>query len=96
MRSEDISYVMVKIVGKEARVCPAADNLVKFVVGEEGIMAGVGNGNPISHEAFKAHERKAFHGLCLAIVQSGRKPGAIALSATSEGLQAARVVIQTR
>ena len=92
----DLSYVTVKIVDKEGRVCPNADNLVTFAVDGEGIVAGVGNGNAISHEAFKAHERKAFDGLCLAIVQSTRKPGSIKLSAASEGLQAAQVVIQAR
>ena len=91
----DLSYVTIKIVDKEGRVCPDADNLVRFIVDGEGIIAGVGNGNPISHEAFKAPERKAFHGLCLAVVQSKGKPGAVKLSATSEGLQSAQVVIQT-
>ena len=93
---EDLSYVTVKIVDKEGRVCPDADNTITFAVDGEGVLAGVGNGNPISHEAFKAHKRNAFHGMCLAIVQSGRKPGTITLSAVSEGLQAARVVIQAR
>ena len=93
---EDLSYVTVKIVDKDGRVCPDADNLIRFVVDGEGVVAGVGNGNPISHEAFKAHERKAFHGLCLAIVQSGHKPGTITLSAASEGLQAAKVVIDAK
>ncbi len=93
---EDLSYVTVKVVDKEGRVCPDADNTITFAVDGEGALAGVGNGNPISHEAFKAHKRNAFHGMCLAIVQSGRKPGTITLSAVSEGLQAARVVIQAR
>ncbi|MGA9120354.1 MAG: glycoside hydrolase family 2 TIM barrel-domain containing protein [Bacteroidota bacterium] len=93
---EDLSYVTVKIVDKEGRVCPDADNTIMIGVDGEGILAGVGNGNPISHEAFKAHKRNAFHGLCLAIVQSGRKPGTITLSAASEGLQAAQVVIHAK
>ena len=93
---EDLSYVTVRIVDKEGRVCPDADNLIRFVIDGEGIIAGVGNGDPISHEAFKAHERKAFHGLCLAIVRSQHTPGAITLSAVSEGLQAAQIAVQTK
>ena len=81
---------------KEGRVCPDADNMVAFVVDGEGVLAGVGNGNAISHEHFKGEGRKAFHGLCLAVVQSKRKQGAISLSAASDGLQGARVVIQAR
>ena len=93
---EDLSNVKIEIVDQEGRVCPNADNLVKFIIKGEGVIAGVGNGNPISHEYFKARERKAFHGLCLAIVQSKRKRGEIRLSAESEGLQAAEVLIKVK
>jgi len=31
---------------------------------------------PISHEDFKASQRQAFHGLCLAVVQAAKKTGA--------------------
>ena len=93
---DDLSNIKIEIVDKEGRVCPNADNLVKFKIEGEGIIAGVGNGNPVSHEYFKANERKAFHGLCLAIVQSKRERGTIRLSAESEGLQAAEVLIQVK
>jgi beta-galactosidase len=92
----DLSYIKIEIVDKEGCVCPNADNLVKFKIEGAGIIAGMGNGNPISHEHFKAKERKAFHGLCLAVVQSKREQGAIRLSAESEGLQPAEVLIQVK
>ena len=91
----DLSYVKVKIVDKEGRVCPNADNLVRFNINGEGFMAGVGNGNPISHEYFKASERKAFHGLALVIVQSKDKTGDIKLNATSDGLKESGITIKT-
>jgi beta-galactosidase len=91
---EDLSYVKVEIVDQEGRVCPDADNLVKFNIKGAGIIAGVDNGNPVSHEYFKARVRKAFHGLCLAVVQSRRERGAIRLTAESEGLEAAEIVIR--
>ena len=81
---------------KEGRICPNADNLVKFKIEGDGVIAGVDNGNPVSHEYFKASERKAFHGLCLAVVQSKHKKGEIRLSAESEGLQAAEVFIKVK
>jgi len=93
---EDLSYIKVEIVDQEGRVCPNADNLVKFKIEGDGIIAGVGNGNPISHEYFKASERKAFHGLCLVVVQSKGKKGEIRLSSESEGLQAAKVLIKVK
>jgi beta-galactosidase len=93
---EDLSYIKIEVVDKEGRVCPNADNLVKFLVEGEGVIEGVGNGNPISHEYFKANERKAFHGLCQAVVQSKRVPGTIRLVAESDGLQAAEVLIEVK
>jgi len=93
---EDLSYVKVEIVDQEGRVCPNADNLVKFKIEGNGVIAGVDNGNPISHEYFKASERKAFHGLCLAVIQSKRNKGEIRLSAESEGLLAAEVIIKVK
>jgi beta-galactosidase len=91
---DDLSNIKIEIVDKDGHVCPNADNLVKFTIEGKGVIAGVGNGNPVSHEYFKANERKAFHGLCLAVIQSKRERGTIRLSAESEGLQAAEVVIQ--
>ena len=93
---DDLSNIKIEIVDRDGYVCPNADNLIKFKIEGEGIIAGVGNGNPISHEYFKANERKAFHGLCLAMVQSKRERGTIRFSAESEGLQAAEVLIEVQ
>ncbi len=93
---DDLSNIKIEIVDKNGIVCPNADNLVKFKIEGAGIMAGVGNGNAASHESYKAYERKAFHGLCLAIVQSKSGQGTIRLTAQAEGLQAAEVLIQTK
>jgi beta-galactosidase len=93
---EDLSYVKVEIVDQKGRVCPNADNLVKFKIKGGGVIAGVDNGNPISHQYFKAGERKAFHGLCLVVIQSKREQGAIRVSAESEGLQAADLLFRVK
>ena len=75
---------------------PFADNLIKFDLTGPGTIAGVDNGNQISHESFKAHQRKAFHGMALAIVQSKQQSGRIVLKATSDGLESASGVINAR
>jgi beta-galactosidase len=93
---DDLSNIKVEIVDKDGRICPNADNLLKFNIEGKGLIAGVGNGNPASHEYFKTNERKAFHGLCLAVIQSKRERGTIHLSAESEGLQPAEVLIQAK
>jgi beta-galactosidase len=93
---EDLSYIKVEIVDQEGHICPNSDNLVRFKIEGGGIIAGVDNGNPISHEYFKANKRKVFHGLCLVVVKSKYQKGEIILSAESEGLQDAKVLIKVK
>jgi len=92
----DLSFVTVKIVDRNGIVVPHADNLVDFQLSGEGLLAGVDNGSQISHESFKANHRKAFHGLCLAIIQSKGKAGRIVLKANAAGLTPASVEIEAR
>ena len=92
----DLSFVTVKIVDRNGTLVPLADNLIKFEVIGGGSIAGVDNGIQISHESFKGNQRKAFHGMALAIVQSKQKAGRIVLKATSANLAPASVVINAR
>lgn len=90
---EDLSYVEVQIVDKDGNLCPNADNMVLFDIKGPGVIAGVDNGDPTSHEPFKAAKHKAFHGLCLAVIKAGRTPGVITLKVTVPGLLSDTVVI---
>lgn len=91
----DVSHLKVEIVDKDGNMVPNADNLVNFDISGPGKIIGVGNGNPVDHDPHKASQRKAFNGLCLAIVQSTRKSGEIHIKAASDGLKEAAVVIKT-
>jgi len=93
---EDVCFVTVRIVDKEGNLCPLADNLVRFKVEGAGEVACVGNGNPISHESYQAKQRKAFHGLCLAVVRSTKVGGDIKFTASSEGLAAGQILLKTK
>jgi beta-galactosidase len=90
---EDLSFVTVRILDAQGNVVPDADNLVNFKTKGDGFIAGVDNGLQTSMEPFKADYRKAFNGLCLAIIQSKEQAGKIILEATSKGLQSASIVI---
>ena len=91
----DLSYLTVDVVDANGVIVPNAENLVKFQFEGPGTIVGVDNGDPVSHESFKAPQRKAFHGKCLVVVQSGEKPGIVKLTASSEGLPAVTVEIKT-
>ncbi|HKJ89954.1 MAG TPA: beta-galactosidase GalB [Oceanipulchritudo sp.] len=84
----DLSFVTVRILDRDGNFCPLADNRVEFVIEGEGAIAAVGNGNPATTEPFQSDHRKAFNGLCMLIIQSGRQPGNIKITATAEGLEA--------
>jgi len=92
---KDLSFVTVRILDAAGNVVPDADNLVDFKVGGVGFIAGVDNGFQAILEPFKANYRKAFHGLCLAIVQSTEKTGTIKLTASSAGLISSSIIINT-
>ncbi len=90
---EDVMPVVVEILDNKNRIVPVASNLVKFHVSGPGIIAGVGNGDPSSHEPDKAQQRRVFNGLCMVFVQAKSKPGTIKLTANSKGLKQASVNI---
>jgi beta-galactosidase len=92
---EDLSYVEVRVVDEDGNLCPNADDLIRFSVEGPGEIAGVDNGDPTNHESFKAKQHKAFHGLCLAVIQANRTPGEVRLSVRAEGLKSESVVITT-
>jgi beta-galactosidase len=91
----DVVHATVKIVDDQGRMIPAADHEVTFQIQGEGRIIGTDSGEPASHEDFKGSRRKAFNGMCLAIVQSTAKPGRIQISATSPGLKPASVAVTT-
>lgn len=88
----DIVSVKSEIQDANGNVVPTAANLVTFQV-EGAQIIGVGNGDIVSHEPNKANYRKAYNGLCLAIVQTSKTPGEIKITATSEGLQAGELKV---
>lgn len=93
-KPSDVAHVTVEILDKEGNVVPTADNLVKFSI-EGAEIIGVENGNGLDHQSCKAQERKAYNGLCLAIIQA-KKKGKINLTASSEGLVDARMTIEAK
>ena len=85
---------MVEIVDAQGRVVPTASNLVTFSVHGAGVNAGVGNGDPASHELNQADTRSAFNGLCMVLVKAATRGGGIVLEASSPGLAGARQHLQ--
>jgi beta-galactosidase len=93
----DLSYIMTEIIDAEGNVVPDADDiLVNFVVTGKGKVAGVGNGNPRDMSSFQQPKKKAYQGICLAVIRPETTPGKISVKATAEGLKEASLVITAK
>lgn len=93
---QDLCFVKVVIVDALGRLVPSSSELVKFSVAGEGSLEGLDNGDPASHERFKADTRSLFRGKALAVIRSTQKPGAIKLSAHADGLRSGTLEIATQ
>ncbi|HEX4065239.1 MAG TPA: beta-galactosidase GalA [Acidobacteriaceae bacterium] len=93
---EDVAMFAVAVHDAQGRVVPIADNEVTFQISGPGRLIGVGNGDPTDHASDKGTSRKAFSGLCMAIVQPAKQAGSITVHATSPGLVPATVTISAR
>ncbi|HWK06742.1 MAG TPA: beta-galactosidase GalB [Puia sp.] len=90
---KDLSFITAKIVDAAGNPVPEADNLIRFTANGEGAVIATDNGSETSMESFKTNEHKAFHGMCLAVIQSKGKAGRIQLTATAEGLAATSITL---
>jgi len=89
----DCAVIRAEVLDRRGILAPKADNLIGFAIAGPASVIGVGNGNPNSHEADKASLRKAFNGLCCAIVQT-TSPGDITVTATANGLLSGIVTLK--
>jgi beta-galactosidase len=93
----DLSYIMTEIIDANGNIVPDADDImVNFEVKGNGKIAGVGNGNPRDMSSFQQPVKKAYQGICLAIVRPEATPGKISVRATAGGLKEASLVITVR
>jgi beta-galactosidase len=92
---QDVAILKVEVLDAKGRPVPRANDLVSFAVTGPGVVIGVGNGDPTSHEPDVASRRKAFNGLAQAIVRTRRGPGGeLRITASAPGLKSATVSVQ--
>jgi beta-galactosidase len=82
----DLSHVEISVVDAEGKLVYEADNQIEFELTGPGRIIAVDSGDIRSHESFQVPARKAYHGKCLAIMQSTTKSGRIRLRASFPGL----------
>jgi len=92
----DLQHIRVYAVdSKGRRVFDANQNLTFEVEGNARIVA-VDNGDLTSEELHVGNQRRLFQGSALVILRSGQQPGEVILKASTSGLKAAKVKLQTK
>jgi beta-galactosidase len=84
-----VAQIEVRILDAKGNLVPTADNAVTFEVSGPARIIGVDNGDPSSHDSFQAGTRPAFDGMAFAILQAGKTPGHVTVTAKSKGLKPA-------
>ena len=90
---QDIAVAEVSIVDAAGRIVPIAADEVTFTLEGPAGIAGVGNGDPASHEPDVARKRTAFNGHCACMIRAGHATGAVKLVASSPNLKPATLEI---
>jgi len=89
----DIAHVTVEVVDADGVVVPTSGHLVRFTVEGAARLLAVGNGDPTDHNPYQAQERRAFHGLLLAMIQSTDETGTVRVTAQADRLAPASIEI---
>lgn len=94
---QDLCYVLVEVYDEAGNPCPKAMQEITFEAEGPADIAGVGNGNPQSHEPLLSDKVRLFYGKAMLILQSREgETGTVRVRASSEGLEEARMEIIIR
>ena len=81
--------VNVYAIDERGRRVPTASDFIEFEVKGDGVILGVGNGDPLCHESDRLPQRSLFAGSCQVLVQSKEGAEYIKLIAKSKSLKTA-------
>jgi beta-galactosidase len=91
----DLVVLTMAILDAKGRPVPDAGDAVKLEVTGPGVLIGMGNGDPTSHEPDKTDTRRAFKGLCMGLVQAKGPAGRVRVKASAAGLAGVELSLTT-
>jgi beta-galactosidase len=92
----DLSFITLLITDSQGIPAPTAGNEITFEIAGPGEIVATDNGDAADLVPFPSNKRKAFNGLALVIVRAKKgSPGAITITAKSNGLTNATTVIRS-
>lgn len=89
----DIVFVTARIVDKDGNLVPDAKNEIRFSVAGAGIIVGTDNGYQADTLTLQSPVRNAWNGLVAAAIKTTTKKGNITLTAISQKLKKAVIVL---
>jgi beta-galactosidase len=92
----DICHVEFRVTDSNGVHVPDAENEVTFELDGPAEILGIENGNLNGPVDYKGRTQKVFHGRGLAILQSTAHAGKITFKASSPGLEAATLVLESK
>ncbi len=85
----DTVILNCSVADRKGREVPTAENHLTFEIEGDGVLLGVGNGNPNSHESDVIPERDLFAGHCQAIIRVLPDAKALKIRVSGDGLESA-------
>jgi beta-galactosidase len=92
----DLAFVTIKIQDQAGTLVQHGEPLISVKVEGAGELLAIGSGNPESEELYIGGQHKAFHGQLLAVIRGAVTPGAIYITAQTDGLPSASITLETR
>jgi beta-galactosidase len=89
----DVAFVTAIVVDENGVIVPSASDTIKFAVKGAGFVAAVDSDDNRSHESFRGEARRAWQGMCFAMVKTSKNAGKIYVSAESEDLKSNVITI---
>jgi beta-galactosidase len=92
---DEVAFVRATVVDEYGVVVARAKDLIRFSLAGPGVIAAVDSANNASIEPFQATERRAYQGVCFAMIKATQAGKPIVVKAEAEGLKAGSVAIET-
>ena len=91
---DDVVFVTATVTDENGVIVPNAADLISFQTSGAGAVAAVDSADIHSHEPYQVTMRKAFQGICLAMLKANKNSGKIKLTATAQNLKSDSIEIK--
>jgi beta-galactosidase len=90
---DDVAFVTAAVVDENGVVVPDAGDLIRFDVKGAGFVAAVDSDDNRSLESFRGTARRAWQGICFAVIKANKNGGKISVVAGSGNLKSNILIV---